>query len=53
MGAGHQDVLDSEGRVIHYHGTPVGGSRQDAARFLMGRPAAALLIVMVAAGVGV
>ena len=26
-------------RVIHYHGTPVGGSRQDAARFLRGRHA--------------
>jgi len=25
--------------VIHYHGTPIGGSRQDAARFLMGRHA--------------
>lgn len=25
--------------MIHYHGTPVGGSRQDAARFLMGRHA--------------
>jgi hypothetical protein len=25
--------------VIHYHGTPVGGSRQDAARFLIGRHA--------------
>jgi hypothetical protein len=25
--------------VIHYHGTPCGGSRQDAARFLLGRHA--------------
>jgi hypothetical protein len=25
--------------VIHYHGTPVGGRRQDAAQFLMGRHA--------------
>lgn len=25
--------------MIHYHGTPVGGSRQDAARFLIGRHA--------------
>lgn len=25
--------------MIHYHGTPCGGSRQDAARFLMGRHA--------------
>lgn len=25
--------------MIHYHGTPVGGSRQDAARFLRGRHA--------------
>ena len=25
--------------MIHYHGTPIGGSRQDAARFLMGRHA--------------
>jgi hypothetical protein len=25
--------------MIHYHGTPVGGSRQDAARFLLGRHA--------------
>lgn len=25
--------------MIHYHGTPVGGTRQDAARFLMGRHA--------------
>jgi len=25
--------------VIHYHGTPIGGSRQDAARFLVGRHA--------------
>ncbi len=25
--------------MIHYHGTPVGGSRQDAARFLAGRHA--------------
>jgi hypothetical protein len=25
--------------LIHYHGTPVGGSRQDTARFLMGRHA--------------
>ncbi len=25
--------------MIHYHGTPVGGSRQDAARFLSGRHA--------------
>ncbi len=25
--------------MIHYHGTPVGGSRQDVARFLMGRHA--------------
>jgi len=25
--------------VIHYHGTPIGGTRQDAARFLMGRHA--------------
>lgn len=25
--------------MIHYHGTPVGGSRQDAARFLKGRHA--------------
>lgn len=25
--------------VIHYHGTPVGGPKQDAARFLMGRHA--------------
>lgn len=25
--------------MLHYHGTPVGGSRQDAARFLMGRHA--------------
>ena len=25
--------------MIHYHGTPVGGSRQDTARFLMGRHA--------------
>jgi hypothetical protein len=25
--------------VIHYHGTPIGGSRQDVARFLMGRHA--------------
>lgn len=23
--------------MIHYHGTPIGGSRQDTARFLMGR----------------
>lgn len=26
-------------KVIHYHGTPIGGTRQDAARFLMGRHA--------------
>lgn len=26
-------------RMIHYHGTPVGGSRQDVARFLIGRHA--------------
>jgi hypothetical protein len=25
--------------VIHYHGTPIGGSRQDVARFLLGRHA--------------
>lgn len=25
--------------VIHYHGTPIGGSRQDVARFLVGRHA--------------
>lgn len=25
--------------MIHYHGTPIGGSRQDVARFLMGRHA--------------
>jgi hypothetical protein len=25
--------------VIHYHGTPIGGTRQDAARFLIGRHA--------------
>ena len=25
--------------VIHYHGTPIGGSKQEAARFLMGRHA--------------
>lgn len=25
--------------MIHYHGTPMGGTRQDAARFLMGRHA--------------
>lgn len=25
--------------MIHYHGTPVGGSRQDAAKFLLGRHA--------------
>lgn len=25
--------------MIHYHGTPIGGKRQDAARFLMGRHA--------------
>lgn len=25
--------------MIHYHGTPIGGSRQDAARFLLGRHA--------------
>lgn len=25
--------------MIHYHGTPIGGSRQDTARFLMGRHA--------------
>lgn len=25
--------------MIHYHGTPIGGARQDAARFLMGRHA--------------
>ncbi len=25
--------------MIHYHGTPIGGSRQDSARFLMGRHA--------------
>jgi len=25
--------------LIHYHGTPIGGSRQDVARFLMGRHA--------------
>jgi hypothetical protein len=25
--------------VIHYHGTPIGGSRQDTARFLVGRHA--------------
>lgn len=25
--------------MIHYHGTPIGGSRQDAARFLVGRHA--------------
>lgn len=25
--------------VIHYHGTPIGGSRQDVARFLIGRHA--------------
>lgn len=25
--------------MIHYHGTPIGGTRQDAARFLMGRHA--------------
>src|SRR5580765_1562781 len=25
--------------MIHYHGTPVGGSRQDVARFLIGRHA--------------
>lgn len=25
--------------MIHYHGTPIGGSRQDAARFLQGRHA--------------
>ena len=25
--------------MIHYHGTPVGGSRQDVARFLVGRHA--------------
>lgn len=25
--------------VIHYHGTPVGGTKQDAARFLLGRHA--------------
>ena len=34
--------------MIHYHGTPVGGSRQDVARFLMGRPAAALLLALIA-----
>jgi hypothetical protein len=28
-----------EGGVIHYHGTPVGGRRQDAAQFLLGRHA--------------
>lgn len=27
------------GHMIHYHGTPIGGSRQDAARFLLGRHA--------------
>ena len=26
-------------QMIHYHGTPIGGSRQDAARFLVGRHA--------------
>lgn len=26
-------------QVIHYHGTPIGGTRQDVARFLMGRHA--------------
>jgi hypothetical protein len=32
--------LDWEGlRLIHYHGTPIGGSRDDAARFLIGRHA--------------
>jgi hypothetical protein len=25
--------------MIHYHGTPIGGSRQETARFLMGRHA--------------
>jgi hypothetical protein len=25
--------------MIHYHGTPIGGARQDAARFLAGRHA--------------
>lgn len=25
--------------MIHYHGTPIGGTRQDAARFLAGRHA--------------
>ncbi len=25
--------------MIHYHGTPVGGTRQDACRFLAGRHA--------------
>ena len=25
--------------LIHYHGTPIGGSRQDVARFLAGRHA--------------
>ena len=25
--------------MIHYHGTPIGGSRQDVARFLAGRHA--------------
>lgn len=25
--------------MIHYHGTPIGGSRQDVARFLLGRHA--------------
>lgn len=25
--------------MIHYHGTPIGGTRQDVARFLVGRHA--------------
>lgn len=32
-------MLGRGGQVIHYHGTPVGGSRQDVARFLQGRHA--------------
>lgn len=28
-----------EERMKHFHGTPIGGTRQDAARFLLGRHA--------------
>lgn len=38
--------------MIHYHGTPVGGSRQDVARFLMTRHAAALLLALSAGLLG-